>query len=242
MPRPGRRRGVAEGSTLPTPMSPKAESISVMIASLAHLDADRLRLQWRNHLGGLAPAHLPRWLLLRILAFRIQAATFGGLDKATLRLVRASNKDDGESAGARPFETRGPTTREGLGLKSGALLVREWKGRLERVVILDHGFAWNGRTYGSLSRIAREITGTSWNGHRFFGLRPTRDRRGVTKEVGGGEVSGRTRPDIHSSSQVSDDGNHRPTVKTNARGNGQLQRSQNLAPRAPDPHPSEIAS
>jgi Protein of unknown function (DUF2924) len=56
-------------------------------------------------------------------------------------------------------------------LKVGALLVREWKGQLERVMILEEGFAWNGQTFGSLSQIAKAMTGTDWNGHRFFGLR-----------------------------------------------------------------------
>ena len=59
-----------------------------MIAGLADLDANGLRLQWRNHLGGTPPAHLPRWLLMKILAYQIQAAAFGGLDKATLRVIR----------------------------------------------------------------------------------------------------------------------------------------------------------
>jgi hypothetical protein len=58
-----------------------------------------------------------------------------------------------------------------------ALLAREWKGRLERVMILDKGFAWNGETYGSLSQVAKAMTGTSWNGHRFFGLRTDRSER-----------------------------------------------------------------
>ena len=78
------------------------------------------------------------------------------------------------SGRARPFATRGPTTREGVGLKSGALLVREWKGRLERVMVLDDGFAWNGGAYASLSQAAKAITGTNWNGHRFFGLKAVR--------------------------------------------------------------------
>jgi hypothetical protein len=60
---------------------------------------------------------------------------------------------------------------KGLGLKAGALLVREWKGKLEQVMILEDGFAWNGQTFGSLSQIAKAMTGTTWNGHRFFGLR-----------------------------------------------------------------------
>ncbi|MBV8474914.1 MAG: DUF2924 domain-containing protein, partial [Hyphomicrobiales bacterium] len=78
---------------------------------------------------------------------------------------------NGDDAGARPFALRDPATRDGIGLKPGALLVREWSGRLERVVVLDKGFAWNGTTYGSLSQIAKAMTGTNWNGHRFFGLR-----------------------------------------------------------------------
>ena len=56
-------------------------------------------------------------------------------------------------------------------MRAGALLVREWNGRLERVMILDEGFGWNGKTFGSLSQIAKAMTGTNWNGHRFFGLR-----------------------------------------------------------------------
>ena len=56
-------------------------------------------------------------------------------------------------------------------MKAGALLVREWKGQLERVMILEDGVAWNGQTFRSLSQIAKAMTGTNWNGHRFFGLR-----------------------------------------------------------------------
>ena len=64
----------------------EATSLSDLIAGLADLDANGLRLRWRNHLGGTPPAHLPRWLLLRVLAYQIQAAALGGLDKATLRV------------------------------------------------------------------------------------------------------------------------------------------------------------
>jgi DUF2924 family protein len=51
------------------------------------------------------------------------------------------------------------------------LLIREWRGRLERVTVVDDGFVWNGTTYASLSAVAFAITGTKWNGHRFFGVR-----------------------------------------------------------------------
>jgi hypothetical protein len=107
---------------------------------------------------------------MRVLAYRLQAAAHGDLDRAVLRRLRGPRDEALESKGTRPFATRGPTTREGVGLRSGALLVREWKGRRERVMVLDHGFAWNGGVYRSLSQVAKAITGTNWNGHRFFGL------------------------------------------------------------------------
>ena len=156
-------------------------ALDATIAGLCDCAAEQLRLQWRNHLGGAAPVHLPRWLLLRLLVHRMQAAALGDL-KATLRLLRQSKGEGAGSPDGRPFETRGPTTRDGIGLKSEALLVREWNGRLERVMILEKGFAWNGATYRSLSQIAKAMTVTSWNGHRFFGLRPASDRRVESKK------------------------------------------------------------
>ena len=146
---------------------PLDASVLSIVANLEGLDLNGLRRQWRAHLGGEPPAHLPRWLLMRVLAHRLQSDAFGGPDKSMRRILRFG-KDDGVGA---PFDRRAPQTREGLGLKAGALLVREWKGRLERVMILEEGFAWNGQTFGSLSQIAKAITGTNWNGHRFFGLR-----------------------------------------------------------------------
>ena len=118
---------------------------------------------------------------MRVLAYRIQAAAFGDLDRAILRRLREPEDEAFELGGARPFATRGPTTREGVGLKSGALLVREWNGRLERVMVLEDGFAWNGCVYRSLSQVAKAITGTNWNGHRFFGLKAVRNGRTVRK-------------------------------------------------------------
>jgi hypothetical protein len=146
---------------------PLDASVLSIVTNLEGLDLDGLRRHWRAHLSGEAPAHLPRWLLIRVLAYRLQSDAFGGLDKSIRRILR-SGKDDGFGA---PFDRRAPQTRDGVGLKVGALLVREWKGKLERVMILEKGFAWNGQTFGSLSQIAKAMTGTNWNGHRFFGLR-----------------------------------------------------------------------
>jgi hypothetical protein len=146
---------------------PLDASVLSIVANLEGLDLNGLRRQWRAHLGGEAPAHLSRWLLMKVLAYRLQSDAFGDLDKSIRRILR-SGKEDGVGA---PFDRRAPQTRDGVDLKVGALLVREWKGKLERVMILEEGFAWNGQTFGSLSQTAKAMTGTSWNGHRFFGLR-----------------------------------------------------------------------
>ena len=141
-------------------------TILSIVADLEGQDLNGLRHQWRAHLGGEPPAHLQRWLLMRVLAYRLQADALGGLDKSIQRKL-ASEKE----GAAVPFDRRAPQTRDGVGLKAGAMLVREWRGKLERVMILEEGFAWNGQIFGSLSQIARAMTGTNWNGHRFFGLR-----------------------------------------------------------------------
>jgi hypothetical protein len=169
-----RQEARGAGEAPPAPSSSERERLEAAVASLSSLNADQLRLQWRNHLGGIAPAHLPGWLMARVLAYRIQAAEFGDLDRAILRRLREPRDQAYESGGKRPFATRGPTTREGVGLKAGALLVREWNGHLERVMVLDDGFAWDGGVYPSLSQVAKAIRGTNWNGHRFFGLNAIR--------------------------------------------------------------------
>src|SRR5216683_1536528 len=56
------------------------------------------------------------------------------------------------------------------------VLVREWDRRSHRVMVMADGFAWNGQTYDSLSKVAFAITGTKWSGPRFFGLRDKEDR------------------------------------------------------------------
>jgi hypothetical protein len=173
---------------------PLDASVRSIVANLEGLDLNGFRRQWRAHLGGEPPAHLPRWLLMKVLAYRLQSNAFGDLDKSIRRILR-SRKDDGVGV---PFDRRAPQTREGLGLKAGALLVREWKGRLERVMILEEGFAWNGQTFGSLSQIAKAMTGTNWNGHRFFGLRQGKtsaadvgtDRRNSRNRTAACRVSG----------------------------------------------------
>jgi hypothetical protein len=175
-------RSLGEAPAQPAPLADDRERLGQLVSSLLDLDRRQLLLQWRNHLGGTAPAHLPTWLLARLFAYRIQSAAFGDLSATTLRRLRSLQDVEGHSAHV-PFANRSPATREGADLRPGALLAREWRGRLERVTVLSEGFAWNGDTYASLSMVAKAITGTSWNGHRFFGLRSGR-RPPVTTKLG----------------------------------------------------------
>jgi Protein of unknown function (DUF2924) len=158
--------------------------MATILAGLEGLEFEGLRRQWCNHLGGEAPAHLPRWLLAKVLGHRLQVAAFGDLDKSVRRRLRDELDEDG-NRNAAPFDRRDAQTRDGIALRPGALLVREWRGKLERVMVLEEGFAWNGKNFGSLSQIAKAMTGTSWNGHRFFGLRQAKGTRGGAKPLKG---------------------------------------------------------
>src|SRR5277367_4833907 len=104
--------------TAPVVSLPLDASVLSIVAGLEGRDLNGLRRQWRAHLGGEPPLHLPRWLLMRVLAYRLQADAFGGLDKSIQRMLR-SNK--GQDVGI-PFDRRSPQTRDGVGLKAGALL------------------------------------------------------------------------------------------------------------------------
>jgi hypothetical protein len=136
------------------------------VANLATVDLAGLRLQWRNVFGGTAPVHLPKPLLARILAYQLQADAFGDLPGT----VRRTLEGFGAQSSAPSGQTRGNGSSYRRRIKPGSILVREWNGRLQRVTALEEGFAWEGKTYRSLSMVARAITGGHWNGRRFFGL------------------------------------------------------------------------
>ena len=114
------------------------------------------------------PHHLPRHLLFAIIAFRLQADELGDLDPATARLLKQIAIDGKAPVVSCLMEEFGRRRTE---LKPGTILMREWNAQAYRVMVVDDGFAWNGKTYDSLSKVAFAITGTSWNGPRFFGLR-----------------------------------------------------------------------
>ena len=147
-------------------------SIEDEIAHLRGLDLKGLCARWQSVLQRPAPDHLPRHLLFAIIAYRIQADRFGDLDHETRQLLdRTGAKETGAATSARLVSFDQKRTE----LTPGTVLVREWERRSQRVMVMSDGFAWNGQTYDSLSKVAFAITGTKWNGPRFFGLRDKAD-------------------------------------------------------------------
>jgi len=147
-------------------------SIEDEIAQLRDLDLKGLRVRWRNAFGKPAPEHLSRYLLFRIIAYRLQADRFGDLDAETLKVLKQAAGQEGPILGV--SKTLARLDQRRFAPPPGTVLVREWDRKSHRVMVMPDGFAWNGETFDSLSEIAFAITGTKWNGPRFFGLR---DRR-----------------------------------------------------------------
>ena len=133
------------------------------IAELQALDVPSLRALWEEAYGRPPPPRLSRDLLLRAMAYHAQEQACGGLSKAARkRLSRFAEAKGDRSALPKPTPLR---------LKPGTRLLREWRGEVHQVTVLEDGFEHRGSRYTSLSQIAREITGARWSGPRFFGLR-----------------------------------------------------------------------
>ena len=143
---------------------PDQKMLEIEITRLRRLDLDDLQARWRTVFRRPAP-HLPRHLLFRVLAYQLQADCLGDLDAECKRLLDGAGPP--EDAGKRAVDPKKLTAD----VRAGTILTREWNGRMQRVAVLADGFAWNGKTYPSLSKIAFAITDTRWNGPRFFGLR-----------------------------------------------------------------------
>jgi Protein of unknown function (DUF2924) len=142
---PGRRRSL-----------PSAADIEAELDCIAAINIEELRKMWRQRRGAHPPEALSKDLIGRALAHWVQEARLGGVGPHVRKLLASLAK-------------KGPQpTRH---LKIGSIIVREHQGRVHEVLVWPGGFCWQGQTYSSLSTIARAITGTSWNGPRFFGLR-----------------------------------------------------------------------
>ena len=147
-------------------------SVEDEIAHLRGLVLKGLRARWQSVFQRPAPSHLPRHLLFAIIAYRIQADRFGDLDHETRQVLdRTDATESGAAMSARLVSFDQKRTE----LTPGTVLVREWERKSQRVMVMADGFAWNGQNYDSLSKVAFAITGTKWNGPRFFGLRDKED-------------------------------------------------------------------
>lgn len=145
------------------------ESILRDVTALARLGLTGLRLEWRRLYGTEAPG-MGRDLLRRRLAYRIQELAFGGLSSATRERLRLIEEKE---------RTKPAKHRDGIPA-TGTVLVREFKGVRHEVVVLTNGFSYQGKPWRSLSAIAKKIVGAHRDGPLFFGLRPRRDKGGIS--------------------------------------------------------------
>jgi len=140
------------------------EPVLARLAALKHMTVNELKAEWRALFDAPAPNN-SRGFLEGRLAYRIQELTYGGPDKQTRRLLDLL-ADEVEGTLTRKSQIADPRNPV-----VGTKLIREWDGIEHTVTVLKEGFEWDGRRYKSLSAVARAITGTQWNGYRFFGLR-----------------------------------------------------------------------
>jgi hypothetical protein len=147
---------VARVQRLPRRGVRPAADLDAELERIATMTIDELRRLWRERSGQGPPECFSKDLIARALAYRLQEDHLGGLDRQT-RKPLASLAKPGEKLPRR--------------LKVGSVIVREHKGDTHEVLVVPGGFCWRGKTYSSLSTIAKTMTGTSWNGPRFFGLK-----------------------------------------------------------------------
>src|ERR1700730_18290516 len=136
-----------------------AAAVEAEIERVRSLSGAALRRRWQAEFGRPLPRSPTVERLRRMIAHRIQEEAFGTLDRATLKLLDGLARRDGARRGAR-------------NLKIGTVLVRDYLGRRHTVTVAPEGYVWEGTSYSSLSAIARAITGTVWNGPRFFAVTP----------------------------------------------------------------------
>ena len=143
------------------PRNPDVAELDGEIAGLVDRSTEELRHVWRtlHHTG--PPLGLSRDLIIRGLADKLQERAHGGPRRALQRRLQTLAGEF--EKGARSFDP-------GMVLKTGASLMRQWRGHTHTVFVREDGFEYEGQRYRSLTVIAAQITGTHWSGPRFFGL------------------------------------------------------------------------
>ena len=132
------------------------------IGALAGLSRADLVERWRGFYRANPPKGISQRMMVRAIAYEMQAKKYGGLKPAASRQL--------QRIAAGPVAGEPVAMKAASRLKPGARLVREWNGATHVVEVVDDGFIWNGERHSSLSAIARTITGARWSGPRFFGL------------------------------------------------------------------------
>lgn len=147
-----------------TDAAPNDPAVESELVGLTIMPIADLRARYREVFRTDPPEAFGPDLLRRSISQRIQENAYGGLSRSDQRLLDQLTKAYRAKPGGKIVLPRR--------IKPGSVLLREWKGRSHRVMVLADGFAYDGKTFGNLSEIATLITGTNWNGPRFFGLRP----------------------------------------------------------------------
>lgn len=163
--------------------------IEAQVSRIAAMNKSELKALWRELHKSEPPRAFGPDLLRRSLAYYVQERAFGGLAPNIQRELDTITRQIRQRPSARIELPRR--------IKSGAVLIREWKGKIFRVTVVEDQFLHEGKTYASLSEIAGLITGTNWNGPRFFGLRPSAKEKSEHNEAGNGTANsrrGRGRP------------------------------------------------
>lgn len=142
---------------------PMISEVKARLEQLPTLSKAQLLDLWQQLFNAPPPRQVRRELLIRILAYKIQEQTYGGLTTETRKRLRELAR---QFAASPEVNVSAPQR-----IKPGTRLIREWLGKSHHVTVLEQGYSYAGKRYSSLSQIARLITGTRWNGPLFFGLR-----------------------------------------------------------------------
>jgi len=138
-------------------------ALEAEIRRLPDLSLSELRDRWKAVFGNPAPPSLRRKFLAQAVAYQMQVEAYGGLSNSTKRrlreIVEALRRGNPDAAGVART------------IRPGTQMLRQWRDKTHIVTAVSSGFEWNGHTYKSLSAVAKQITGTNWNGYAFFGIK-----------------------------------------------------------------------
>ena len=146
---------------------PVVEALKARIGALPGLSIAELRQAWAAAWGAPPPKGARRRLLMLGIAWQWQAELYGGFSRSAERRLALLEAEHRQSCAATPNRHQ-PSQ---AGLRPGSRLIRVWEADRHEVEVTEAGYLWRGKSWSSLSAVAREITGTRRNGPAFFGLR-----------------------------------------------------------------------